>query len=101
MDTLSRIDALMKSLSVSASERERETWWVEYKMIVSDLEFDKSTTPYERKMVDRVSTTLSHFMGAIRDGLPSPDKSSVGIALNALRSSIAARTVGPDGHRMK
>jgi hypothetical protein len=66
IDTLVRIDKLMKSLKTPATEQEREEWWSDFVFIKYDLEQDKRADKYERDTVYRVERTLSQFMAQIR-----------------------------------
>ncbi len=101
MNLLSRIDNFQKALKVAATKDEMTNWWSEYSMIKYEVEDDRSASKYERDTVEKLGKRLTDLMVAIRDKLPSPDKVSVLILSGALRGSIAARAVGPDGYKMK
>lgn len=101
MNLLSRIDKFQTALKVTATKTELADWWSEYKTIKYQVEDDRSASRYERETVERLGSKLTELIVAIRDNLPSPDKGAVIASSGALRLSIAARTVGPDGHKMK
>jgi hypothetical protein len=98
---LSQIDDLQEVLKLTADEDERMDWWSQYNAIKYQIQDDKSSSQYERDTVDRIGKNLTEFIVAIRDKLPSPNKSAAVISLGALRDSIAARTVGVDGYKLK
>jgi hypothetical protein len=101
MNILQRIDDLQNALKIAATKTEMDRWWSDYTSIKYRVADDTSATQYERDTVDRLGTGMTQLMVGIRDKLPSPDKTSASVSLAALRNSIAARTVGADGYKMK
>ena len=101
MNILERIDKLQKSIKADSDPEEFEARWIDCKTITYEIDDNKRSSTYERQLVMRLQAGVTDVMAAIRDGLPSPNISGVGVVLTALRSSIEKRTTGPDGWPIK
>lgn len=97
MDVRDRIERLSAAIGGDVRVENAEAWWTDFQLIESAIEFDPRATKQERELVTRLKDTLSRFIGAVRDGAPSPDVSSVRVWLTALDGEIQKRTIGPDG----
>jgi hypothetical protein len=101
MSAIVRTDRLLSMIKLQATEAEMTEWWNEFELVESDITAARRPNKDDAANVRRLSSALSEFIAAIRDGHPSPDRSPVSRALRSLRASVAKGTIGEDGWPMK
>ena len=97
MDVLDRIDRLASAIGGDPRIEDADAWWTDFRLIESAVEHDQRATKREREIVTRISSALSAYTRAVREGAPSPDAHIAQVALSALHGEIRKRTIGPDG----
>lgn len=95
-DTLSLIEELSDTMSGDVTLAEAESWWSMVLRIEGSLDFDPQYSKHERELIERLKTSVSHDIRAVREGR-KPNNSLARVALTGLQHSIERRTTGADG----